>query len=126
MPKPICSPVGTTVCGSGCRPGLNHVLVKQVLELRSPYLVSRRVGVGQIVGDVVHIDLLRGHAAGGADIVLESSVPCCLSLCGNARYFVRSTVHFGMDLYRFGQTFKLAQYLNQPDRSFGWRKVGTL
>ena len=46
---------------------LQEALVKQILELHAPRLVTSRVGVGQVIRDVVHIHLLRRHTAGGAE-----------------------------------------------------------
>jgi hypothetical protein len=49
---------------SGGRARLNHALVEEILELRAAHLVPGGVGVGQVVGDIVDIHLLRGHPAG--------------------------------------------------------------
>ncbi len=50
----------------GRRSGLNQTLVEKVLELRPPDFVAGGVSVRQVVGDVVDVDLLGGHTAGGA------------------------------------------------------------
>ena len=54
----------------GLRPGrgawLQEALVKQVLKLGPARLESDRVGIGQIIGDVIDAHLLSSHAAGGA------------------------------------------------------------
>jgi hypothetical protein len=52
---------------AGGSPRLQQVLVQQILKLDPPRLVSVGVGVGQVVGDVVHVHLLRRHPAGGAE-----------------------------------------------------------
>ena len=63
-----------------------YILVHQVLELRAPHLVASGVGVRQVVGDIVDVHLLGGHAAGSAikcsDHWLSSlklfRFPCCV------------------------------------------------
>ena len=48
------------------RPWLHHSLVEQILKLRAAHLVTRGVGIGQVVRDIVYVHFLRRHAAGGA------------------------------------------------------------
>ena len=55
---------GGLLAGGGA--GLHHVLVEQVLKLRAPHLVAGGIGVGEVVGDVIDVELLGRHAAGGA------------------------------------------------------------
>src|SRR6185437_3138876 len=50
----------------GGRSRRDHVLVEEVLKLRAAGFIPCGVGVGQIVGDIVDICLLRFHTAGGA------------------------------------------------------------
>ena len=47
--------------------GLDHVLVEQVLELRAAGLIAGGIRVGKVVGDVIHVELLRVHSAGGTE-----------------------------------------------------------
>ncbi len=65
VPRPTCRPDGNRrlLSGSGAR--LQQVLIHQVLKLGAPRFVSRGVGVGQVVGDVVEIGLLSVHSARG-------------------------------------------------------------
>jgi hypothetical protein len=46
---------------------LQYILVQQVLKLRLTGLIARGVGVGQVIGNVIHIELLRDHSASGAE-----------------------------------------------------------
>src|SRR5262249_48783306 len=48
------------------RAWLNHVLIQQVLKLSAPHLVPGGAGGGQIGGDVVSVEVLCRHSAGGA------------------------------------------------------------
>jgi hypothetical protein len=50
----------------GGRAGRQHALIHQVLELRAAHFVADGVGVGQVIGDIVQVQLLGLHAAGGA------------------------------------------------------------
>ena len=65
VPRPSCSPVGRGRL-SGGRARLDHVLVEQVLKLGPAHLVAGRIGVGEVVGDVVDVELLGGHPASSA------------------------------------------------------------
>ncbi len=46
--------------------GLHDGLIEQVLELGTARLKASGIGVGQVVGDIIYVNLLRGHSAGSA------------------------------------------------------------
>ena len=46
----------------GRRAGLDEALIEQILKLGPPRLEAHRVGIGQVVRDVVHVHLLGRHA----------------------------------------------------------------
>ncbi len=48
------------------RPRLDETLIQKILKLRGSHLKAVGVGVGQVVGDVVHVHLLRRHSTGRA------------------------------------------------------------
>jgi len=52
------------LCGGGARH--NFVLIQKVGEIHLALLKAGGTGVGEIVGDVVQIELLSGHSAGGS------------------------------------------------------------
>jgi len=48
----------------GLGPGILHRRVEQVLEVDAGLLEARRLVVGEVVGDVVHVELLGHHSRG--------------------------------------------------------------
>ncbi len=55
---------GDSLLGGGSA-GRDHVLVDEILKLDAAFAESGSIGIGEIVGNVVQIGLLRGHATGG-------------------------------------------------------------
>ena len=109
---------------------LQQVLVEQILKLHPPRLVSGGVGVGQVVGDVVHVHLLRRHTAGGAEKrshhneLLSCSPRALGSHAGN--FFDRLAIHLRSQRGGLLQHFKLAHDRHQPYGRFRGAHIGTL
>ena len=66
VPSPTCRPVGTSVEEEALLPGGHQTLVEKVLKLRAALFETRGIHISQVVGDVVHVQLQRLHAIGGA------------------------------------------------------------
>ena len=99
------------------RTGLHQALIEQVLKLGTALLEADRVGIGQIVGDVVDAQLLRVQTAGRAikcsDHLLVYPFPdSWCSLVANARDLFEPLAHFAVNLNGLLQCFKLAQYID--------------
>ncbi len=110
------------------RSRLNHGLVHQILKLRTARLKAGSVGVRQIVGDIIDVHLLSGHAAGRA---VESSnhnfsYPLALyfALRAHPSHLGESLlVHVGCDRDGLLQHFELPHQPHQAHRGLGRRHV---
>ena len=66
VPNPTCNPATTVVCCEAAAPGHDQVLINEILKLQAPAAKARCAGVGEVVGDIVQVGFLGGHAAGGS------------------------------------------------------------